>query len=142
MARTSSRLAARLKYGRHGRPAAHRKPQAARPPGSKVQELRRHESVADFYSPSGGHSVAHGGHHAGGVGGVPATSSLRPAGSRLSNHSGDDVLSGGKPGCDGVIGDRAIGAAIRPGTRPEPDDLDQFVWQFGHHAAIWTRSEY
>ena len=25
---------------------------------------------------------------------------------------------------------------------PEPDDLHQFIWQFSHHAAVRTRSEY
>ena len=67
---------------------------------------------------------------------------LRAAGSRLSHHSGDDVLSGRESGCDGLRRDRAHGAPVRAGSGPEPDDLHQFVWQLGHHAAIQSRPEH
>src|SRR5207302_1844564 len=33
-------------------------------------------------------------------------------------------------------------AAIQPGNRTEPDDLDEFIWQFGDHTAVRTRSEH
>ena len=36
------------------------------------------------------------------------------------------VLSRRQPGRDGVVGDRAAGAAVRPGAGTESDDLDQF----------------
>ena len=43
---------------------------------------------------------------------------------------------------DGLVGNVSSGASVRPGSRPEPDDLDQFIWQFGHHAAVRPRPEY
>jgi multidrug efflux system membrane fusion protein len=51
----------------------------------------------------------------------------------------DQVLTfypGRQPGCDGLVGHRAAGAAVRPGARPEPDDLDQLGGKLGHHAAV------
>ena len=50
-----------------------------------------------------------------------------------------DVLSGREPGCDGVVGDGSARTAVRAGAGPEPDDVDQFVWQLGDHAAIRAR---
>ena len=76
------------------------------------------------------------------MGRVSAIAGLGAAGSRLSDHSGGDVLSGRGPGCDGFVGHVAAGAAVRAGPRTEPDDLDEFVWQFGHHAAVRPRPEY
>ncbi len=58
------------------------------------------------------------------------------AGSRLSDHSGRDVLSGRESRRDGVIGDRAARAPVRPGARAAADDFGEFRRQFRHHAAI------
>ena len=77
-----------------------------------------------------------------GMGGVPATAGFGAAGGRLSDDSGGDVLSGRRSRCDGVVGHGAAGAAVRAGAGTEPDDLDQFVRQFGHHAAVRSRPEY
>ena len=49
---------------------------------------------------------------------------------------------GADPGRDGFVRDLSAGAAVRPGARTEPDDFDQFVWQFGDHAAVRSRSEH
>ena len=73
---------------------------------------------------------------------LSATAGLRPAGGRLPNHSGSDVLSGRRSRCDGVVGDFAAGAAVRAGSRTDPDDLNEFVWQFGDHAAVRARPEH
>ena len=88
------------------RPAAPSGSQAAQAAGSEwsgkvfrecssVQE--RNESVASVHSPAGGHSPADGGHHAGRHRGLPAASGVGAAGGGLSDHSGDDVLSGRRP---------------------------------------------
>ncbi len=87
----------------------------------------RHEPVTNFYSSAGGHHFAHGGPHAGGIGGLSATAGFGSAGSRLPHHSGRDFLSGRRSRRDGLFGDRAAGAPVRPGPWPEPDDFDQFV---------------
>ncbi len=50
--------------------------------------------------------------------------SALPAGG-LSDDPGRHVLSRRQPGRDGVGGHRAARAAVRPGARAEPDDLDQ-----------------
>ncbi len=39
------------------------------------------------------------------------------------------LLPGREPRRDGLVGDRAAGAAVRTGPRPQPDDLDQLVRQ-------------
>ena len=71
----------------------------------------------------------------GGVAYLPAAG-LRAAAGGLPDDSGADVLSGGQPRRDGFVGDRALGAAIRPGAGPEPDDVDQLRRQLGHHVAV------
>ena len=45
-----------------------------------------------------------------------ATAGFGAAGSGLSDHSGGDVLSRSQPGCDGLGGHRAAGAAVRAGA--------------------------
>jgi len=54
---------------------------------------------------------------------------VRSARGRLSNDSGCDVLSGSRLGGHGILGHRSAGAAVRPSTRVEPNDLNQFLWQ-------------
>ena len=49
---------------------------------------------------------------------------------------------GRQPRRDGVLRHRAARAAVRPGARPEPDDLHQFPGRLGHHPAVRPRSEH
>src|ERR1700722_3343906 len=147
MGRISCKPAARLSRGIPHRPAL--QAETAETPAVEaaaamqaLQELPHHEPVTLIYSSPGRDHIADGGRVAGGLGGVYAVAGVGAAGSRLPNHSGGDVLSGRRSGCDGVVGDFAFGAAVWPGSRPEPDDIDEFVWQFGHHAAIRTRPEH
>ena len=53
-----------------------------------------HEPLADLHRPAGGDIAVHGGDPARRPGGVPFPVAVGAAGSRLSNHSGCDVLSG------------------------------------------------
>ena len=59
--------------------------------------------------------------------GLQATARLGAAGSRLSHHSGAHLLSRRQSGGDGVVGDGAAGTPVRPGARPQADDLDELV---------------
>src|SRR6266576_3958981 len=102
----------------------------------QLPATRPHESLTHIYSPPGCN------HAAGGLGCVHAVTGISSSGGRLSDDPGSDVLSGSRPGRDGFLGDLAAGAAVRPGTRTDPDDLDEFIWQFGDHTAVRTRSEH
>ncbi len=73
---------------------------------------------------------------------IPATSRLCSAPGGLSHNSGHHFLSGRGAGGDGFISHSAYGAPVRPGSRTEPDDLDQFFWQLGDHAAIQSGTEH
>src|SRR5271156_3047960 len=106
------------------------------------QEFRLHESFTFIRSPASGDHAVDGGRAAGGGGCIYATARLRAAGGRLSNHSGRNVLSGGGSRGSGFVGDFTAGAAVRSSARAEPDDLDEFVRQFGDHAAVRARPEY
>ena len=47
---------------------------------------------------------------------------------------------GAESGRHGVVGDGAAGAPVRPGSRAEPDDFDQFAGQLHHYAAVRSRT--
>src|ERR1700690_429696 len=111
-------------------------------PARRIQELPRNESVTAIYSSARRHFADDDRRAADRDCGVPAASGFGLAGSGLSHHSGDDVLSGGGPDGDGVVGHGAAGAAIRPGAGAEPDDLQQFAGQLNHHTAIQSRPEH
>ena len=63
-------------------------------------------------------------------------SGLRAAGSGLPDDSGGDILSGRKPGCDGVRRSRLHWSGSSGKFRAEPDDIDQFRRKLGHRAAV------
>src|SRR5258708_7378788 len=107
-----------------------------------LQGPRLHESFTIIHSPAGGDHAVDGGRPAGGRSCLLATSRLRAAGSGLPNDSSRDFLSGCGSRRHGVVGDFASGAAVWAGSRTEPDDLDEFVWQFGDHASVCARPEY
>src|ERR1700751_3960494 len=109
-------------------------------PASRV--LQAHESFQVIYSPPSSDHAADVWSLARRLGRVHATSSLRAARGRLSDDSGDDVLSGSGPGCDGLLGHVSAGAPVRTSPRPEPDDLDELLWKLGHHAAVRPRPEH
>src|SRR6202050_1728325 len=123
MARTNCKPAARSSS------AADRATVRAERTPAQPQEFPLHESFTIIHSPAGGDHAVDGGRAAGGMGSVSATSRLGPAGSRLPDDSGGDVLSGRRSGRDGVVGDFATGAAIRASSGIEPDDLDELIWQ-------------
>src|ERR1700691_445590 len=106
------------------------------------QELPLHESFKVIHSPASGDHAVDGGRATGGMGRVPATPRLRPAGSRLPDDSGCDVLPGGRPRRNGVVGDFAAGAAVRTSSGIEPDDFHSLIWQNGYHAAVRTGPEH
>ena len=66
--------------------------------------------------------------------------SALPAGG-LPDHPGRDLLSGREPRRDGLVGDRAARAPVRPDARAEPDDVDELERQLGDHAAVRPRPQ-
>src|SRR5271165_4068697 len=139
MARTSCSEAVALSHAVLARTPARARPAAMAPHISNLQELRVHESVTVIHSPAGRHHAAYGRRVARGLGRVHAVAGLGAARGRLPNYPGGDVLSGSRSGGDGIVGDLSSGAPVRPGTRPEPDDLDQFVRQFCDNPAVRSR---
>ena len=67
---------------------------------------------------------------------LPLPAALGPAGGRLSDHPGADLLSRRQPGGDDLGRHRAAGAAVRADAGPEPDDLDQLRRRLGDHPAV------
>src|SRR5579862_2891230 len=96
----------------------------------RTVQRRRHEPVPDFHSATSRDLAADGGGDAGGIRGLPATAGFSPARGGLPDDSGHYVLSGCVSRCNGVFGHRPAGAATRRGPRTEPNDLDEFIWQF------------
>ena len=60
-----------------------------------------------------------------GVVALPAAAGLGAAGGRLPDDPGRDVLPGRQPRRDGVVGDRAARAAVRPDAGAAADDVDE-----------------
>src|SRR5579863_2269708 len=102
----------------------------------------RRESIPSIYPAAGSDVVANGCHFAGRYCQLYAIAGLGAAGSRLSDHSGGDVLSRSKPEGGGDDRDGAPGASIRPTTRLEPDDLVQLGRNFRDRAAVQPHPEY
>ena len=95
-----------------------------------VHSAARRDLAADGRHPARGHR------------GLSAVARVGAAGGRLPDHSGPHVLSGREPRRDGFVGDLAAGAPVRPGARPQPDDLEQLVRQFGDHAPVRTQPQH
>src|SRR5215831_5315806 len=58
---------------------------------------------------------------------IPAVARVRASGSRLPDDSSRIVLSRRKPGRDVLIRDGAPRTAVRPGSRPQTNDVDELV---------------
>src|SRR5579864_7194005 len=93
--------------------------------GPAAMEWGAHEPFAAIYSPAGGHLAFDGGHFACRWRRLSAVAGFGAAEGGLPDDPGDDVLSGGKPGGDGLIRDVSFGAAVWTNTGVEPDDLDE-----------------
>src|SRR6266852_5833338 len=94
------------------------------------------ESIPAVHFAAGRHHPADGRGAARRLCSVPATACLRSAAGRLPNDPDADFLSRRQSGCDGIVCNVTTGAAIRPDSRTEPDDLDELVWELDHHAAV------
>ena len=111
-----------------------------RPAASGEHKGIGRESVAALHRPAGGDGPDDDRDSAGRRAGLSSVACLRPSASRLSDHSGADVLSRRRAGRHDLFHHRAAGAAVRADAGTEPDDLDEFRRQFGRHAAIQPRS--
>src|SRR5271157_5905100 len=100
------------------------------------------ESFTAVHFAAGRHHIVDGGSAVGWVRGLPAVAGVGITASRLPHNSSNDVLSRGKPRCDGVVGDFTAGTKLRADSRTVADDVDEFVWLLGDHAAIQSGSEY
>src|SRR3979409_2510381 len=95
-----------------------------------------HKSIAAVYSSASGHLASDGGHFACRICCVCAAAGVGAAAGGLSDDSGADVLSGGEPGGDGVVGDGSAGAAVWADTGAEPDDVDELWRRQRDYAAV------
>src|SRR5437868_9562412 len=94
------------------------------------------KSITAVYSSASGHLASDGGHFACGICCVCAAAGVGAAAGGLSDDSGADVLSGSKPGGDGVVGDGAAGAAVWTDSGTESDDVDEFGRGQRDYAAV------
>src|SRR6267154_3620294 len=141
--RTPSERHQSRRRNREIRSRTERVPAAARMLRSRAIPLEnRNESIEAVYFAAGRHHIADGGNFAGGLRRVPAIACFGVAASRLSDHTGTNVLSRRQPGCDGLVGYGAAGASVWPSAGSESNDLDELVRQLDYHAAVRSRSEH
>ena len=76
-----------------------------------------------------------------GLVGLQLPAAVGPAGGRLPDHPGADLLSRRQPRGDDLVGHRAAGAPVRPDAGPEPDVVDQLGRRLGHHPAVRPRPQ-
>ena len=81
-------------------------------------------------------ALVDGGDSSGGNRRLSPAARLRSAAGRLSDDSSTDVLSWSRPRCHGVFRHSAARAAVRTGSRPEPDDVIEFDGKLHHHPAV------
>src|SRR5262245_2064569 len=110
--------------------------------GAAAAKGTGNEYFAAIHSPAGSDFVADGRCPSGRRCRVSAITGLGTAASRLSDHSGRDVLSGSESGSDVVVSHGSPGAAVRTSTRLETDDILELVWMFCHHTSVFTGSEH
>ena len=102
----------------------------------------RSESLPDLHPAAGGDVADDGRRGAGRCRCFPATAGLGAAAGRLPDHAGPDVLPRREPGGGDVFDHRAARKAVRAGAGTDADDVDQFLWQFADHAAVFARSQH
>src|SRR6202030_3265224 len=98
---------------------------------SQTGRRRRNESVEALYSAARCHCAADGGDRVMRSRGLQTAAGLRAAAGRLPDDPVRHVLSWGQPGSDGLVGDGAARAAVRAGSRPQPDAVDKSGWKPG-----------
>src|SRR5258707_8682674 len=94
------------------------------------------KSIEAIHSSASGHLASDGGHFACGICCVCAAAGVGAAAGGLSDDSGADVLSGGEPGGDGVIGHGSAGTAVWTDTGAESDDVDELRRGQRDYAAV------
>src|ERR1700737_4568995 len=94
------------------------------------------KSIKAIYSSASGHLASDGGHFACGICCVCAAAGVGAAAGGLSDDPGADVLSGGEPGGDGIVGNGAAGEAVWADTGAESDDVDEFGRRQRDYAAV------
>src|SRR5260221_13373808 len=105
-------------------------------------EKANNESVAAIHFAAGRHGSVNGRDLAGGGRRLQAVACFGAAPSRLSDDSGDDVLSWRRARRDGLIGDRSPGTAIWTGAGAVANDVQQLRRLLGDHIAIRAGAEY
>src|SRR6267143_3193806 len=94
------------------------------------------ESITAVHSAAGRHHPLDGWRPPRRLGRLPAIAHLCLAAGRLPHNSSTNLLSRRQPGRHGFLGHRAPRAPIRPDSRPESDDLHEFLWQLDYHSPI------
>ena len=100
------------------------------------------EYFETVHSSAGGDLVVDGGGSSRGRSRIQAIAGFCAAASRLSDDPGGDLLSGSKSRRDVFVGDGPARTTVRTGARFKADDVDKLVRVFGHHAAIFSRSQH
>src|SRR5262249_22714713 len=100
------------------------------------------EYLENLHPASGRNIATDGRRPSGPCGRVQTVAGIGYAAGGLPNDSGRDVLSRSKPGGDVIVGDSAARASIRTSPGLEADDVDQFLWLLGYHAAVFARPQY
>src|SRR5437016_13965114 len=100
------------------------------------------ESLSPLHPTPGRDISADGGDSACWCGRLLPASGVGVATSGLPDDPGADVLSRRQPGRGGVGDYGPPRTAVRPGTRPEADDVHQFRREFRDYAAICAGAQY
>ena len=99
------------------------------------------ESLPPLYPPAGGDHPAHGRHPPRRGRRLSRAPRVRPAGSRLSHHPGEDLLPRREPRRHGLVRDRPSRAPVRTDAGLEPHDIDELQRKLGHHPPVQPGSQ-
>src|SRR5215469_8194700 len=111
-------------------------------PAEAARAQHLHEPLAAIHPPADCDLAVYGRHPAHRRRCLPPTARLCVTSGRLPHHPSHHVLPGREPRGDGVVRDRAARTSIRPGPRPESNDVDQFIGRIGHYTAVHSRPEH
>ena len=121
-------------------PEAHRT--SLQIPGQHTARVPAHEPVTPFHPAAGRNLPADDRRRAGRIRRLSSAACLGIAAGRLPNDSGSDVLPRRRSRGYGHSRNIAARTAVRAGSRPDPDDVDQFLRIVGHHTSVRARTQH
>src|ERR1700691_5970462 len=114
-------------------------PLPASPPTTRAKDRikdKLRESFEAVHPAARRNFTVDGGNSASGRRGVFPVARLGAAAGRLSDASGTDVLSRRQSRRNGFGRYHPSRASVRASSRPEPDDIDEFLWLLADHASV------